>query len=329
MYNFNSGYGRALLHAAYTACPTFGKVLVVCPSTDTNYDKLTQIVRGDPDGKLRLFTTFAAAYSAATTNCDDVILLAGNGSHVVAAMVTMSKSRIHVVGLSENGKVNSQGSKLTLTTALSTDVAVIYNTGTRNSFRNLKIINSSTDTAQLYAMIDAGEGTYMENCSVQHDTILSTANVASFLCAADTANYKHCTFGSTTVYRTGNPSNSVLVGSYLGAYARYTYFEDCNFEMYSSQTTSRHVGTTGTTHVIGWVCFQRCNFINGKLGDGATAGGALAASIVSALTSGYLLVDNQCSFYNVSLACSANSSNLNAAGVAVASANGGVAVAGA
>ena len=310
--------------------PTFGRIFVVMPSTDTaNYDKISQLFNVDPEGVVRVFTTFEAAYAMVTSNADDVILLAGYGTHTLSAMVSMSKSRVHVIGLDlTNNRLNSQPAKLSIATAVATDVATIYNTGTRNTFKNIKFIQSGTDVASLYAFVDAGEGTYMENCDVEHNTILSTANVASILFAGDTCTYVNCQFGNSTVYRTGNPSQAMLVGKYGSAYARYSYFKDCKFVSYSSQTASRCVGTTGATHVIGWLEFDNCSFINAKLGDGATAGGAMAVAVVSALSSGYIYLKH-CASFNAVLIASTHASVLNAGPASAATAGGGLAVAGA
>ena len=66
-----------------------------------------------------------------------------------------------------------------------------------------------------------------------------------------------------------------------------------------------------------------------KKGDGATAGGAMAEAITTSATSGYLYIDNRCSFFNTALSCEADAYILNAAGAAVAAADGGKAIAGA
>lgn len=328
-YSRNAGLGLAESIRLNLALPTMGRLLVVCPAADANYDRLSQILTGDPEGNGRLFTTVAAAYAAAITDANDVIALAA-GASFSTAMITITKNRLHFVGLDGGGRINSQGTKIvTPATDVAASVAVVYNTGIRNTFRNIKFVQNGTNAAQLYAFIDAGEGTLIENCNFSHDTLLSTAAVASFLSAGDTCNYKHCQIGTSTVYRTGNPSNAALVGSYGGAYARYTIFENCDFVVYSSQTASRLVGTTGAAHVIGWVSFKGCTFNGAKLSDGATAGALPAVGIVSALSSGYLLVDSNCSFFNVTAACSTHASILNAAGVAVAAAAGGLAIAGA
>ena len=330
--NGNVSYGRALMDNVASIIPTFGRIFIVKSSSDSsdpNYAKLDEVFKADTEGVVRVFTTLADAYAAVTSNNNDVICLDAHTSHALTGMLTVAKNRVNFIGMDGGGRINSQGTKITLATAVAGDVATVLNTGVRNSFRNIKFIQSGTNTAQIYGFIDAGEGTYAENCHFDHYTLLSTAGTAGLLFAGDTCNYVHCQFGNSTVYRTGNPTQALLVGNYGSAFARYSYFENCEFVQYSSQTTARCVGTTGAAHVIGWIKFNACGFNGGNLGDGATAGGTQAAAVVSALTSGYLLIDNRCSFFNITAACSTNASNINASGVAVAAAAGGKGIAGA
>jgi len=237
MYSANSYWGRALLDMIGGTIPAMGNIFVVCPASDGNYAKLLEVVKDDPFGGMRLFSTVEEAYNATTNNNNDVIVLSANATHTLTSMLTVSKNRVHFIGMDGGGRKNSQGTKIsTPATSVAGNVAVIYNTGVRNSFRNIKFIQQGTNAAQLYSFIDAGEGTYAENCHFDHTTLLSTANVASLLFAGDTCHYKNCQIGGSTVYRTGNPSNAMLVGTYGSAYARYSYFEDCEFVCYSSQT---------------------------------------------------------------------------------------------
>ena len=76
IYNRNSGIGLAESIRLHLALPVMGRLLIVCPSTDPNYDRLSQIMVNDPEGNVRLFTTLELAYAAAITNANDVIALA-------------------------------------------------------------------------------------------------------------------------------------------------------------------------------------------------------------------------------------------------------------
>ncbi|MFZ2152187.1 MAG: hypothetical protein WAV09_03705, partial [Minisyncoccia bacterium] len=117
MYSKNSGYGLMEMIRAHVQLPVFGKILIVCPSTDANYEKLTSLVT--PDGsadanQIRLYTTLELAYAAAVTNENDVIVLSGNATHAVAAGIAWTKSRIHVIGFDGGDRLIQQGAKVQL-----------------------------------------------------------------------------------------------------------------------------------------------------------------------------------------------------------------------
>lgn len=256
-----------------------------------------------------VYNTFALAYAAMISNQNDVMMLAAHGSHS-QAMQTISKNRCHFYGMDGGGRKNSQGAKITTpATDVVASVAVIKNTGTRNTFRNLKIIQNGTNAAQTSGMIDEGEGTYCENCGMEVNSILTTVT-QGLLFAGDTCHYKNCQVGNSTVYHTAASGNVMLVAISNGAYPRYSYFEDCSFISRSSQTTAACVRCS---MVIGWIKFENCSFVNALLGDGATAGGNMASAIVMASTAGYLHFDSRCNSFGAALFCSNNAYLLNAA----------------
>jgi len=98
----NSGYGQAFLNGLESIIPNMGNVFVVKSSTDTsdpNYQKLQDVMTPDNDGKVRFFTSISDAVDACTTNNNDIILLDSHTSHKVTSMLTISKSRIHFIGM--------------------------------------------------------------------------------------------------------------------------------------------------------------------------------------------------------------------------------------
>ena len=169
-YNKNSGYGMGLTSFVRTLVPTFGNILVVMNednSDEANYMHMQEVFTPDPDGLVRFYTTVAAAYAAAESNNNDVILVDANSTHS-EAMITVSKNRIHFIGMDGGGRLNSQGAKIgTPATDVAASTAVIRNTGTRNTYRNLKIIQSGTNAAQVSAFVDEGEGTFCKNCQFE------------------------------------------------------------------------------------------------------------------------------------------------------------------
>jgi hypothetical protein len=316
-----------LLDAVASQIPVFGRVFVVQQTTDAanyHYQGVQQTFKTDDNGFVRSFTDLATAYAAVGTNENDVIALDAVTSHSLTAMLTVAKNRVHFLGMDSGGRINSQGAKITLATAVATDTAVIKNTGVRNTFRNLKIIMAGTNAAQVNAMDDSGEGTFAENCHFSHITLLSTAGVSALKFGGDTCHYRNCNIGDATVYRTGAAQMSLR----LAQYARYSVFENCTVVNYSSQTTAMCMGCDTATAVIGYVRFKECTFINVHLGDGATAGATFALNIVSALSSGYILLD-KCASFGATAFASAHASILNAGPASAAAGAGGLATAGA
>ena len=310
--------------------PSMGNIYYVFNTANTYYSAFKALVdQTYSDGTQAFHTTIESAYAAVTSGRNDVILFDANTSHTLAAMLTVTKSRVNFIGMDGGGRRNSQGAKLQIAAAdVAAAVAVIKNQGVRNSFRNIKFIQNGTNSAQLHTFIDEGEGTYVENCSFSHDSLLSTAGVTSLLFAGDTCHYKNCQIGTSTVYRTGAAQYQLKLGNSGTAYARYSYFENCTVVGYSSQTSAACVGTTGAAHVIGWVEFRDCSFINAHLGDGATAGGSFAAAVVSALSSGYILLGG-CHSYGATLIASTHASVVNSGPASATTAGGGLGVAGA
>ena len=303
-----------------------GKIFFVVNSAETYLADLQEQFPTDSDGVDRVYTSLSAAYDATVSNRNDVIMIDGNAAHALTAMLTVSKSRVHFEGMSVvDGRKNSQGSRIELATAVAGDVAVIKNTGTRNTFRNLKIVQNGTNTAQTSAFIDEGEGTFVEFCNLQVNTLLTTVT-QDLLFAGDTCHYKDCQIGTATVYRDVASGNSLLIAVSNGAYPRYSYFENCTIIIYSSATTAALIRCTG---IVGWIKFENCTLLSAKKGDGGTAGGATAEGVVMAATSGYLLFDNRCTSFNCAKFAEADAYILNASPVGVAAARGGEGVAGA
>ena len=327
MYNQNSGYGQALLNAVSSVIPTFGRVFIVLDPDDTDeetYQRMQDVFDIDPNGVVRFYASLSDAYDATESNNNDVILLDANSSHVLTSVLNVSKNRVHFIGMDGGGRLNSQGSKIQIATAVATDIAVINNSGTRNTYMNLKMIQAGTDTACTSAFIDTGEGTHVRNCQFEVNTILSTATQA-VLFKGDTCHYEDCQIGNSTVYHTAANQAPLVIQTP----ARYSYFINCEIINYSSQTSASLVDAPDANSVIGWVKFNNCDLVCANLGDGATAGGTIAEGVTSVATSGYLLFDNRCNVYNCGLACEADGSILLAAADGGTATTGGQAVAGA
>lgn len=200
-YNPNSGYGQGVFQAVSSVVPTFGKILVVAgAATDANYGRMTQLFKPDPDGVIRLFTTVAEAYAAATSNENDVIVLDGQTTHTVTSMLTVAKNRVHFIGLDGGGHLTAQGAKIQIgATGVATDLAPVMVTGVRCSFRNIKFINASTTNETLYGFIDNGEGTVVKNCQMAKVAGLDDANHAHFWMAGDSLTMEDVVIGQSNL----------------------------------------------------------------------------------------------------------------------------------
>jgi hypothetical protein len=256
-YNQNSGYGQALLNAVHSAVPTFGRIFIVVNSSDyagERYQKLQEVFTA-LNGIVRFYTSFSDAYDATEDGNNDVIVVDGKSSHTLTTKVTMSKSRVHVVGidwLMGVKRIEGQGSKILIAGSTAGNDAVIENTGVRNSFRGLKFESTNSSTSALWAFKDGGEFTYMENCHTVRNGIVSTATAADMLCNGDTSQYVKCSFGYTSVAITANGNRPCVDfgrEQITGKVARDVIFEDCIFNRRSNDADNSFMYGAGATDI--------------------------------------------------------------------------------
>lgn len=242
--NKNFGYGRALLDSVMSQVPAFGRLLVVKDADDStvyNYQDLSEIFDDGPtDGRLLFFNTLEAAYDAAQSNNNDVICLDGQSTHVVATMITWSKNRVHVIGFDGGDRLVQQGAKVELSGNVAV-AAVVKCTGVRNSFRNLKVIQSSTNAAAINVWQFAGEGNCYKNCSflfgVTDNLDLTTA--AEALMGEDAGTFINCSFGTDVLLSTAGAGRAVMrIDAISGASSadgmKSCRFVDCEWLIMSS-----------------------------------------------------------------------------------------------
>lgn len=256
-------WGQLEAIAMATVGPTFGKILVVMPSTDPNYDKIKQLVDYDRDGAVRLFTTLESAYEAATTNRNDVILLSAHSTHTVATMMTWSKNRIHVRCLDGGtGRLVQQAAKVELTGAVAV-AAVMKCTGVRNSFKGIKFIQSSTDAAAINVVQFAGEGNYYEDCSFLFGVVnnLDETTAAEALMGEDAGTFVRCSFGTDVLLSSASTGRAVMrldaiSGASSADGAKSNRFVDCEFFIMSSSANAVLVkleDTAGAKFLNHWI----------------------------------------------------------------------------
>jgi len=283
---------------------TNGKIFWAYQSSDAGYVEFVKQHPDYPDGTPAVYTTIAAGYAAMTSNQNDVLLINGH-QEFTEAMLTVDKNRCHFEGMDGGGRRNSMGARFaTPATDVAASVAVVKNTGTRNTFRNIKFIQQGTNTAQTSGVIDTGEGTYMKNCEMEVNSILGT-KTQGLLFKGDTCHYEDCQIGNSTVYHTITYAPLTIQTP-----ARYSYFVGCTIIAYSDQTAHSCIDAPDANSIIGWIIFENCTLISAAKGDGATAGGQMAEAVTSACTSGYIYLKG-CSSYNATKIIEADAYILN------------------
>lgn len=246
-----------------------GNVYFVVGASDQSYD---QFYRDNQktyaDGSQSVHNTLAAAYTAASSNRNDVIVLNTHNTHTLTEMLTVSKNRLHFVGADFGiARRYGQGAKVSLTaTTGATNIATVLNTGVRNTFRNIKFINSSTVTEGIYCFADGGEYTYMENCELYKSTDLDQTGAAELVANGDSSHYKDCYIGSTVDAISGaiiRPCVTFSRGlAASGKVARDVTFENCIFARKAGNTANRFVYGAEANAIERMVVFLNCIFFN-------------------------------------------------------------------
>lgn len=276
--NQNAGYGNAMLSAISTAVGgTFGNVFVVLNTSDSdenNYQHMQDLFIPDNDGRVRFFTSLASAYDATESNNNDVILLDGNSSHQLTSMLTVSKSRLHFVGMDWLLGIKrryGQSSKINYADGIATaDPFMIKNTGVRNSFRGIKFTNANTDAQVVGTVGEGGEYAYYENCEFYNSTNLDSDTVAEMVLGADSPTFKNCTFGSLADAVSGDKIRpAVLVdGSVVSSVntSRDVLFDGCKFYKKAGGTTTSMVKIAADGDIERGMEFHDCQFLANVLG---------------------------------------------------------------
>jgi hypothetical protein len=219
------------------------------------------------------FRTYSAAVAAVASNNNDVIHIAGDSEVIEAAMVTLSKNRVHTIGYNGIPGIMGQGARIACTaTAGATNLASIKNTGVRNTFTGIKVSSAMIIAESLYAHIEAGEFTRYFNCSFYKSSDLDDAGAAELAMNGDTPMFHNCSFGST-VNETGDIRANVLLtgGIVSGKKCRDAYFEGCLFLAKADDTDKVMVYGANATDVERMLMMKDCTFYNTKLASGVPA----------------------------------------------------------
>ena len=282
MYNQNSGYGQAVMNMLASKLGTFGRVLVVFNPSDTadeNYQRLQEIAKVDPNGDVRFFTTIEAAYTAAKTNNNDVILINAHSNHYVAACLAVSKNRIHFIGMGTWGAADMQP-EVALETAATVTPATMKVTGYGNTFTNLYFTNNGTDNTSLAAVIDAGENTVYTNCSFSKQSDLDQTLCANVLAGGDTTTWRNCKFGVEWLTVSAARA-SLLVSTTSGGIMKHNIFEDCYFIQATSSNGVFHIKVAASSLTFSNI-WKNCIFMNPVMTTGTLIVQTKAVSAASA-----------------------------------------------
>lgn len=241
--------------------------------------------------------TVEYAYSLVTSGNDDIIALCGSSTHVLSAMLDVTKSRVHFVGIDgTNGRFYGNNAKISLSVSTgATNVFTMKNTGVRNSFTNIKFINGATVTEGIHCVGEGGEYALYTNCEIYKSTDLDQTTSSELVLNGDSAQFVGCTIGSLADARSGTVIRPCvrltagIVGS--GLVTRDCVFVDCLFWIQASHTTSTFVYAANATDVERMLLFKRCGFIN-NLASSATPAQAIAGA--ATLTVGNIILDPEC-----------------------------------
>jgi hypothetical protein len=241
--------------------------------------------------------TLAYAYTQVTTNKNQGIALMGNSTHTLTGMLTVAKNRVHIFGYDPGGRSYGQNAKVSLgVTTAATDTATIRNTGVRNSFTNIKIMNSNTLATNLHAFEDGGEYTVVSECEIYKSSLLTTDLTAEMLCNGDSSHYIGCTFGDLVNERGASGKERPCVKldreTITGKVARDVTFTNCTFLHKAAHVDACFVYGKNATDVERRMLFINPVFWNCVL---ATADVADCVNFAAAQTSGDVLLVNPAS----------------------------------
>ena len=307
-FNPNSGYGRAMLDAIHSAIGgTFGNVFLVMDPDDSdegNFQHLQDIFKNDGDGRVRFFTTVAAAYAATESNNNDVIILDGNSTHELTEQLTISNNRVHFIGLDYLLGIHrpyGQSTKINYADGIATALPfAVKNIGVRNSFRGIKFMNNNTDAQVVGTVGEGGEYAYYEDCEFYNSTNLDSDTVAELVLGGDSPVFKNCTFGSLADSVSGNKVRpAVLVdGSVVTGGAgttRDAKFDNCRFWKNAGGTATAMIKVASDDDLERMMEIHDCQFMANMLG----ATPAVAIALAASLTKSNILLTGDTSGFDV------------------------------
>jgi len=222
------------------------------------------------------FKTYGAAIDACASNNNDTIFIDGDSTVVEAAMVTISKNRVHSIGVNGAPGHYGAGAKISCSaSATASNVATVKNTGVRNTFTGIKFVNEMTVAEGLYGFLEGGEYSRFNMCEFYKFTDLNVTGASEFVQNGDSPMFYNCTFGSSAndisgaIIRANILFTKGLAGT--GTVSRDAWFENCILWRKSSNSANRFVYGANATDIERMCVFKECLFMNNKLSAGTPA----------------------------------------------------------
>ena len=254
----------------------------------------------------RPWKTISKAYTALTTNKNEGVALMGSSTHALTGMLTTAKNRIHMFGYDPGGRSYGQNAKVSLgVTTAAADIGTILNTGVRNSFKNVKFMNSNTVAQGIYCFVEGGEYAVIDSCEIYKETDLNETTASEMVMNGDSAQVYNCVIGSSANLLVGDiiRANVRITAGIAGAgkVARDVSFYGCKLLKKAAGTASCYFYAANATDVERMFHIKDSLFYNSKLASGDPAQCVIAAS---AQTEGDILIDNCTSINNTKLSTS-------------------------
>lgn len=289
--NPNADYGRAMLDAIGGIIPSFGNVHVVFASSDASDDRVNEArnVFKPYAGLVRLWTSLEDALDATITNNNDVVVLDGDGTHSLSEGYTLSKNRVNIIGVGAADRLVQQGAKIAVSGAVDTGF-ILKDLGVRNSFINLKFIQSSTHANALSVLQLGGEGGLLKNVSAVFGVAdnLDQATAYEVVAGSDSYTYLDCVFGADTLLTSA--ARSVFRVDIVNGSQEFksNMLKGCKFLISSSNAGAQFVSMAAATDILFTNHFEDCSFIASLDSAGGVAL-TRAVSTANGTTKGTLL----------------------------------------
>ena len=251
-YNLNSGYGAALAAGLHAQVPSFGRVFVVLDADDAGeekYDRMQDLFTPDPAGQLRFYNSLET-------------VIDGDGTHSISDGVALTKNRVHFIGMDGGDRLVQQGAKISLSGNVAT-AYVLKNTGVRNSFRNIKFIQSSTNAAALHVAEMGGEGNLYKNVSFTFGVVdnLDLTTASEVICGEDSGTFIGCQFGQDTLLTSAARSIMTIDQVTASQEFKSNVFVDCTWLGSSSDADMQAISMAAAGDILFSNHFIRPSFI--------------------------------------------------------------------